>query len=324
MKLKLRPYEPADAKAWDAFCAAAHQATLLHTRRYLSYHKDRFIDCSLIIESDSKWMGVFPAAVQPNDDSCVVSHPGITYGGILHQAGLIGEHMISALSMICHYYAGQGYGKLIYKATPWFYHATPAQDDLYALYRIGGQCIRCDLSSTIDIQNRRPVSNRRKRSQKKALQAGIEINVGIEHLPKFWEILADNLKQKHQTTPVHTLAEATLLAECFPNDICCVVGSIADTVAAGVLLFSTPTAIHAQYIASSSEGYQVSALDAVFEHCISQAQSKGKRWFNFGVSTENSGQVLNEGLYRFKSEFGGGGTIHEFFEIDLEKITNAT
>jgi lipid II:glycine glycyltransferase (peptidoglycan interpeptide bridge formation enzyme) len=67
----------------------------------------------------------------------------------------------------------------------------------------------------------------------------------------------------------------------------------------------------------------MSALDAVIEHCIEQAMRDAKRWFDFGISTESQGLVLNEGLYRFKSEFGGGGTVHEFFEIDLRRVEHA-
>lgn len=323
MNLQLRPYEPADADAWDAFCAAAHQATFLHSRRFLSYHGDRFRDRSLILADGGNWAAVFPAAAQPGDDRCVVSHPGITYGGILHQAGLAGERVLDALSMICRHYAAQGYERLIYKATPWFYHMTPAQDDLYALFRLGVRRVRCDLSSTIDLQRRRPVRERRRRSLKKALRSGVEVREGNEFLPAFWQVVTDNLKQKHQTSPVHTLAEATMLAERFPDNIRCVVGLTADDVIAGVLLFTTPVVAHAQYIASSAAGYEISALDAVFEHCIEEAVSDGKRWFDFGISTESSGLVLNDGLYRFKSEFGGGGTVHEFFEIDLREAQYA-
>jgi len=219
--------------------------------------------------------------------------------------------------MIRSYYAEQGYAKLVYKTVPWFYHTTPAQDDLYALFRIGARPARRDLSSTIDLQHRLPVSGRRKRSLKKAKKAGIEICDGSEYLPALWQVVADNLKRKHATSPVHSLAEITMLAERFPDEMICVVGLLAETVVAGVLIFSTPVADHAQYIASSEAGYDISALDAVFEHCISTAAGKDKRWFDFGISTENGGLDLNEGLYRFKSEFGGGGIVHEFFEIDL-------
>lgn len=317
MSLLLRSYEPADAEVWDVFCRATHQGTFLHLRQFLSYHGDRFQDCSLLLEKEGRLVGIFPAALHSDDSRSVVSHPGITYGGILHQGGLRGELMLTALTEVRRHYMERGYVKLIYKAIPWFYHITPAQDDLYALYRLGARRIRCDLSSTIDLQHRLPVSERRKRSLKKTRKAGIEIREGNEYLPALWQVVTENLKRKHKTSPVHTQAEVIMLAERLPNNIRCVVGLLAHDVVAGVLIFSTPVVDHAQYIASSEAGYEISALDAVFEYCIDTAASDGKRWFDFGICTENGGQVLNEGLYRFKSEFGGGGTVHEFFELDL-------
>lgn len=318
MNLQIRPYQFTDADAWDEFCVAAPQATFLHTRRFLSYHGERFQDLSLIIEEEGRRVGLFPAALHPVDTLCVVSHPGITYGGILHQGGLRGERMVAALSMICGFYAERGFVKLIYKAVPWFYCISPAQDDVYALFRIDAKRSRCDLSSTIDLQHRLPISERRKRSLKKSLRAGVEIRDGIEFLPAFWEVVSDNLRRKHQTFPVHSLDEVALLAERFPWNIRCIVALYADEVVAGVLVFATSVADHAQYIASSEIGYEISALDAVFEHCIANALNDGKRWFDFGISTENAGLLLNEGLYRFKSEFGGGGAVHEFYEVNLQ------
>lgn len=318
MSLALRPFEPCDAEEWDAFCEATHQATFLHTWRFLSYHGDRFQDRSLILEEGGRLVGLFPAALHPSDDLCVVSHPGITFGGLLHTGGLRGERMILALSAISRHYAALGHAKLIYKAVPSFYHQAPAQDDLYALFRLSAMRTRCDLSSTIDLQRRVAVSERRRRSLKKAVKAGVETREGSELLPAMWEVVTDNLLRKHGNSPVHTLAEASLLLERFPENIRCVCGMLNDTVVAGVLVFATPTADHAQYIASSEVGYETSALDAVFEYCIATAIKEGKRWFDFGISTENAGMMLNDNLYRFKSEFGGGGFVHEFYEINLQ------
>lgn len=317
MSISVRPFSEDDADAWDGYCREAFQATLLHTRRFLSYHGDRFVDRSLIIEEDGKWLGLFPAALSLNESAHIVSHPGITYGGILHQGRLQGAQMIAALEAMGRHYAGQGCAKLIYKAVPAFYHQVPAQDDLYSLFRLGARRIRCDISSTIDLQNRQPVSQRRKRSLKKAVKGGVVIVEGNQYLAAFWKVLEENLASKHGVKPVHTLAEITLLAERFPENILCVCGVVDDVVVSGVLLFITPTTSHSQYIASTEAGYDASALDAIFEHCIDAAQREGKRWFDFGISTENGGLVLNEGLYAFKSEFGGGGTVHEFFELDL-------
>lgn len=320
MSLRVRAYQDSDAESWDAFCASAHQATFLHTRLFLSYHGNRFQDRSLIVENEKKWVGIFPAAQLPSDERCIVSHPGLTYGGLLHQGKLKGKQQIAALSLIFQHYAEQGHHLLLYKSVPWFYHLTPSQDDVYALFRLGAKRIRCDLSSTIDLQNRRPTSERRKRCLRKALCAGVEIHEGNEYFPQFWPVLTDNLKRKHDAKPVHTLAEITLLAKRFPNNIRCVVAILANQVIAGVVLFITPLVVHVQYVGSSTIGYETAALDVVFEYCINKAFREGKRWFDFGICTENNGMILNDSLYRFKSEFGGGGTVHEFYEIDLRRI----
>jgi lipid II:glycine glycyltransferase (peptidoglycan interpeptide bridge formation enzyme) len=74
---------------------------------------------------------------------------------------------------------------------------------------------------------------------------------------------------------------------------------------------------HAQYIASNESGNQVSALDAVFGAAIEEARAGGARYFDFGTSNESAGQVLNDGLFRFKSEFGGGGVAHEYYELAI-------
>ena len=317
MNISVRPYSDNDAKAWDDFCKGALQATLLHTRSFLSYHKERFEDRSLIIVDEEKWLGLFPAALSLANEKFVVSHPGVTYGGLIHHGKLRGEKMIAALGAIRSHYATQGCTNLIYKLIPPFYHKAPAQDDSYALFRLGAVRTRCDLSSTIDLQNRLPVSSRRRRGLKKAIKAGVEIVAGHHCLAAFWKVLQDNLERKHGSEPVHNLEEIVLLAQRFPGNIRCLCAVEKDTVLAGVLLFITPTTYHAQYIASSQAGYECSALDMVFESAILAAQRESMRWFNFGISSENGGTLLNEGLFQFKAEFGAGSTVHEFFELDL-------
>jgi len=320
MTIKVRPYAFTDAGAWDAFCDKCLQATLLHTQRFLSYHGDKFEDKSLIIEQDGKWLGLFPAALSPVNAKIVVSHPGVTYGGIVHQGNLRGVLMIDTLRAIIQHYASLQLNTLIYKVVPFFYHQVPLQDDSYALFRVGASRTRCDISSTIDLQHRLPVSERRRRGLKNASKAGVSVVAGNSNLEALWSVLHDNLQRKHGVAPVHSLAEIELLAQKFPDHIQCICGVVNGKVEAGILVFVTPTAHHAQYIAASKIGYDAAALDAVFEFSILNAKEKHARWFSFGISTEDSGLILNDGLYRFKTEFGAGSAIHEFFIINLVKI----
>jgi hypothetical protein len=315
--MRIRPYLPSDAEHWDAFCASSVNATFLHTRRFLSYHKDRFKDLSCILERNDEWLAILPAAEHPTLPDAVMSHPGISYGGLLHTGRLAGEDTLLAFNKIIRHYFSLGYRDLYYKVIPHIYSSSPTQDDIYALFRLGADRYRCDLSTAIDLESRLKPSERRRRALRKANQSGLVLVESIEHLPEFWQVLADNLAEKHQVKPVHTLAEIHGLASRFPDAIKLVCALKDGEVMGGTVLFITPRVFHAQYTASSAAGYETNALDAVFQHCIEMALGNG-RFFDFGVSSEKEGRILNEGLCRFKTEFGGTGVVHEFYHLPLQ------
>jgi len=318
MSLTVRQFCETEAAQWDGFCRNSLQGTFLHTRRFISYHRDRFEDLSLVILEGDEWYGIIPAArVGPSET--VVSHPGLTYGGIHHTGRLFGSRMIEAFEVVKSHYASMGLQSLRYKAVPIIYHCVAAQDDLYALARLGARRIRCDLSSTVDLACRRQVTARRRRSYRKAVSAGLVLVSGRERLSEFWPLLEANLQLRHQARPVHNIEEIVDLADRFPVEIS-FLGALADErLIAGIVQFVTSTTAHAQYIAASEEGFRLAALDLVFEEAIASAQRDGRRWFDFGISNEMDGLILNDGLYTFKTEFGGGGTICETYELDLKQ-----
>jgi Acetyltransferase (GNAT) domain len=301
---------------WDTWCIDACNSTFLHQRKFLGYHGKRFEDASRLIFESGQLVGVIPAARSLDDSTLVVSHPGSTYGGIVHQGWLSGERMVQALEQLRVHYAECGYSRLLYKPLPHGYARIPSQDDLYALFRLNARRVRCDLSCAIDLSVRRAPSERRRRGLKKALKGVTLVNDG-ELLGSLWRVLAANLEQKHGASPVHSLAELTLLLASFPDHIQVRCATIDGAVEAGIILFNSANVWHAQYIASSATGHAVSALDAVFDSAISEATSSRVRYFDFGTSNEQQGLVLNDGLYRFKSEFGGGGMAHEYYELGL-------
>ncbi len=316
--MKVSDYSEEYAELWDEFVAQAPMATFLHSRRFLSYHRDRFQDVSLVIENEeNSLVGLFPAAVDPTHRKRVISHPGITYGGLIHGRELRGEKVLHVLQAVMHHYADRGFESLRYKAIPYLYHQVPSSDDLYALYRLGAVRYRCDLSCAIDLAGRQDPSQRRKRGLKKALKSGIEIERGSQFAGQLWQVLEDNLGKKYNARPVHSLSEILYLHSSFPKNIEFVVALLRSEVVAGVVLFSTSRVAHTQYTTSSVKGHETGALDAVFEHCIRARQARGVRYFDFGISNEEDGKYLNAPLYQFKSEFGGGGVVHEFYEFRL-------
>ena len=320
ISISVRQYTSKDFDLWDRFVSNSRNGTFLHTRKFLSYHGDKFQDVSLIFE-DTKGniIGVFPSAIDLQRQNIVVSHPGITYGGIVHGGSLIGEKMLCALKIMMSKYREEGFHTIQYKAIPSIYHQVPTSDDLYALFRLGATRYRCDLSCVIDLDTPTQPSHRRQRGLKKALKNGVQVEFGVEFAENLWSVLEDNLEKKHGARPVHTFEEIILLHSLFPENIEFAIALYESQIVAGVVLFSTPQVSHAQYIASSSTGHKLCALDAVFQECIDKAKLDQKRYFSFGTSNEKEGKYLNMELYQFKSEFGSGGVVHEFYEIDIRK-----
>ena len=315
-----RFYRAGDAPRWDEFCAHSYCSTFLHTRRFLSYHGERFQDRSIVIEHAGDWVGVMPAALEAENAHVVVSHPGSTFGGIVQQGGLRGSAMLDGLRAIRLLLCDAGLERLRYKAVPYIYHRSPAQDDLYGLSRLGAWRYRCDLTTCIDVPSRLPISTRRRRSLKRASASALSIASGRDHLPALWPVVEQNLAERHGVRPTHSLQEMTELTSRFPEEISIFVSKLDGEIVAGIVLFTSARVVHAQYIASTQRGMEVSALDALLDASINKAAAGGIRYFDFGISTEAQGTALNDGLYRFKSEFGGSGIVHEFYELDLRGV----
>lgn len=324
MTMRVHPYEAQSADRWDELAALCPAATFLHTRRFLAYHGDRFADASVLVEDEGRGLvGLLPAAVDPLDAGRVVSHPGATFGGLLHAGALRGEGMVEALEAVARHYAARGFESFRYKAVPYIYQLAPTGDDLYALFRLGAVRYRCDLSCAIDLAARAAPSGRRKRGLKKALKAGVEVAEGACHAAALWAVLEENLRLKYGASPVHTLDEIQRLHSLFPETVSFVVALLGGEVVAGTVLFSGARVVHVQYVASGEVGHETAALDAVFEECIARAAARGARYFDFGTSNENEGRRLNASLYQFKSEFGGGGVAYESYELGLKGFVSA-
>jgi len=314
--LAVRPCEAGDAAAWDALCARAPNGTWLHTRRFLGYHGERFRDASALVLDGERMVGVVPAAWAPDDERLVVSHPGATYGGVVHDGGLAGTCMVRALQALCAHWHGLGARRLHYKPLPHIHSTQAAQDDLFALHALGAARPRCELSSAIDLQRPRHPSERRRRALRKA-RAAVSVSHDAAHLAALYGVIEANLQRRHGASPVHTLAELERLRQLFPQQVRVGCALEDGEVTAGVVLFNGSNVWHAQYIAASERGFETNALDAVFDALIDQAAAQGARWFDFGTSNGGPAHALNEGLYRFKCEFGGGGVLHEHYVLEL-------
>lgn len=307
---------------WDDLVDQSPVATPLHSWKFLSYHEHRFIDQSLLIFDKKQLVAVFPLAQSPDNDREVVSHPGASYSGIVHDGRLKGNQFVEVLAVICRYLSKQGYNNLVYKSLPSIYRDCSCEDDRYALFRLNAECFRVDLSATIDLKKKISLSKRRSRALKTSQKNNIVFANDWKYIDTYWDMLTENLLNKHAVKPVHTVQEIKLLQQRFPQQIQLRCALNHGDMVAGVVLFLFKGVAHAQYIASSEKGKTMNALDALFNQVISECHSEGMNYFDFGISSEQQGRKLNDGLYQFKSGFGASGTCHQFFRINLSDFRN--
>ena len=309
--LTLRPYAPADAAAWDALVDRSRNGNLLHRRGYMDYHADRFVDRSLVVERGGEFVAVFPANVQ---DRAVTSHGGLTYAGLIASHALRAESTLALFEQIGNHYRALGVQRVIYKAVPHVFHAFPAEEDLYALHRLGARLARRDLSSVIALQEPYRFTPGRRRAVTRAKRAGIDVQTNAD--PAGFHRLLSEALRRHDAVPTHSLAEMRLLQSRFPQHIVLHEARRDGALLAGVLVYDFGHVVHTQYLAASDEGRQLDALSLLLAQLIEHTYAS-RRHFSFGISTEQQGQVLNAGLIAQKEYFGARAVVHDIYEWPL-------
>lgn len=318
--MNLRRYTSSDASLWDAFVRDSRNGTFLFERAYMDYHHDRFVDHSLLFYEDQRLVALLPA----NEvGTALWSHQGLTYGGLILSTKAASAQVTQIFDSLLMYARENGFTEIHYKPVPVIYHRVPSQEDLYELWRHGAVQEVCNLSCTIDLQEdalqMRPVQTRRLKVNQ-LRREGYTVDWEAP-LDEFWPILTDNLQQKYDARPVHTLQEMESLQRAFPDQILCsVVRNAAGVAQGGVVLFESQQVSHTQYSSASAEGKQNGVLDCLYLSILENYRlQQGIRFFDFGTSNEDAGRVLNERLIWYKESIGGRGVVYSTFRLDVNQ-----
>lgn len=307
--MQITPYQQ-EVEAWDQFLAQSRNGAFFFRRGYMDYHADRFQDASLWIKKDDQVVAMLPA--NRKDDS-IVSHGGLTFGGLVMHPRLGASDVKEIFEQLRDYWAAQGIKKLLYKPVPHIYHSMPSEEDLYALYRLGAKTMRVDVATTILQSARLRLSKGRKHALGKARKAGITIRKSQDYA-SCWQILSDNLRERHDAKPTHSLAEMELLASRCP-EISLYMAYMGEQPIAGVVMYDFGRVAHTQYIAPSAIAREVGAVDLLLETLISEVYAD-RTYFSFGISTCHNGLYFNEGLCAQKEMFGGRTTTLQWLEME--------
>lgn len=311
---KIERYTPDKETEWNSFVDSSRNGTFLHKRGYMDYHAHRFADHSLMFYCGTELAAILPAHIK-DDSFC--SHNGLTYGGLLLPDSTTTAEVLELFGEMLKYLnTNTATTRIIYKPTPHIYHRYPCEEDLYALFRNGAMLSERKVSSAIPLQEPLPISGRRKLTEK--TKSSLRI-VEDGDLAEFWDILNERLQDKYDTTPVHSIDEIALLKERFPENIklFCVADN-GNNILGGVVLFITDRVVHMQYSATTAEGRRISALDYLYEELINN-RFANKAYFDFGISVEDGGRYLNNGLISYKERMGGRAVIYDTYIIDIKE-----
>jgi len=312
MEFEVCPFNPTDRVEWNTFVDASRNGTFMHRREFMEYHADRFVDASLLVRDDNGHCVAIMPANRLQDK--VVSHGGLTYGGLIYSSRLKQTACLEVLKNILQHYRQQGVAHLTYKSIPTIFHRFAGQEDLYAIWRLGGQLVRRDVSTVVDLSSTYRFSKGRTWTVNKAMKAGIHVRRQTDPL-SFHELLKCVLSQ-HGASPVHSVAELAFLMGRFPQQIQLYEAMLNDQLMAGALVFDVGSTVHTQYMANSDTGRDLGALDLLVAELMKK-QFADKRFFSFGISSAANGTVLNEGLIAQKEGFGGFSVCHDFYELTI-------
>jgi hypothetical protein len=311
--MRVAAYAPVFAEVWNDFVAKAKNGTFLHDRRYMDYHADRFPDRSLLVFDGDEPFAVIAACEARQE---VVSHAGLTYGGMLLRPEVTLPNALRGFHAILCEYRTQGFTNLIYKQVPVFYHRRLCHEDEYALYLAGASLSRRETTLLVDQQDRLPFQARRERMVKKARKAGVSCRRVSDFGPYWHEVLIPNIRARFGVDPVHSLDEIRLLSRAWPDNIHLQIAERDGRIVAGAVVYLNRHVAHTQYISANGEGKEVGALDLLFEELLNSVY-RDRRYFSFGTSNIGGGSAINVGLVDWKEGFGARVCSNDTYTIPL-------
>ncbi len=301
----------------------------INTIKYLSYHsEDRFTDDSIIIKDfDSGNMkGVIMAASKKDEEKKIISHPGTTFAGVVLNRKIKVDEMDKLLDLALLYYS-RYYEHIELKLSPAMYSAQPNQILEYMLLKKGFKYEFNALANIIDLSKIKKESeifnlyNSKRRNQvnkvikenKYCFRNADIINSSI------WESMNHNINDKFRSQTTHSYEEITKLKDKFQCYIFPYETNRNDNeYGAFALVYKFKNVFHTQYLDMNYKVSRDYPNLLLIHELIKVATQEGYKYFSFGASTENSGGYLNEGLYHYKSGFGGGEILFPVYKKELK------
>ncbi len=326
MSITAIPYTGLYTEKWDAFVQTSRNGTIFHTRKFLSYHPEgRFTDASLLLMDGQKIVGLLPAALkEENGKKILTAHPGASYGGLVIDASASVEETGAMLDAILDHATKEKFDAVsMLRLPPASLQTMYSEDQLYWMFHRGFSMTRCEMDGAIDVSRLNEyvivdsLTGKCRNMVRQAERAGVAVKLSND-FATFWPILESVLIGRHGTKPTHTLAEIQTLHTVLPEGFR-LLAAYEDTKMVGgiVLVTINDSALYTLYMAQEYSSQKNHPMHLLLTEAIRLAISEKKRVLHLGVSTEDGGKKINEGLFFFKESFGCRPVRRESWEKKL-------
>lgn len=316
-KYQVKKYTTDYYSKWNEFVANAKNATFLFHRDFMEYHSDRFEDYSLLVFDEKENLKAILPANRVGD--ILYSHQGLTYGGLVLNSKSKLSEVIFIIKSVLKFLCENDIKTLELKQIPTIYNDFPSDEMEYILFILEAKLIRKDSLSTIKLEDKIKFTKTRRESISRGFKNNLKI-IEDNNLELFWnDILIPNLNRKHQVKPVHTIEEIKKLMSIFPEKIRHFNVYHNDRIVAGTMVFITKNVAHPQYISGNKNKNELGSLDYLYNYLITDV-FKDKKYFDFGISNENNGKNINEGLLFWKESFGARTIVQNFYAVETKNF----
>ncbi|MDM1407526.1 hypothetical protein HX062_07615 [Myroides sp. DF42-4-2] len=301
---------------WNHFLQRATHGSFLFHRDFMDYHQARFTDHSLLVYEGATLIALLPAH---EEEQVLCSHFGLSYGSIIQLPRLSFHQYLALVEAIAMHCQEEGLTTLLINEIPSIYNKLTTNTLAFISHALQGGKPTVQLLSTLDFEFPIQLNTNRKRMVQKGIKKGYTIKEDLMPTAFWRDILQPRLRDRYQTSPVHSVAEISQLMQAFPESIKQVnVYNAEGVLVGGTTLFIHPQVVHLQYIAGKEEDNKNGALDLLIYTLLKEYQTQ-VRYFDFG-SSHLSPKQLNAGLLYWKESFGARSTPQYCYSFQIENL----
>ncbi len=315
MNYQVKKYQSEDKILWNDFVKASANGTFLHHRDYMDYHADRFADFSLMIYKDEKLVAVLPAH---KIDDQLFSHNGLTYGNVLFLPNFRIAYKIDVYEKLLIYIDLQNISFLHIKSIPSFFTQQKDESLQYVYHKLQAELLQVKPFFVLETQQGIRLNKDRKKNLKKLQKLPFKISEDAKYLSEFWQIVNDNLAQKHQSKPVHSFEEIQKLMQDFSKEIKLFTLFLDNEMVSGALVFLINNSVHFQYIHSTTNKQNRQGVDFLINHIL-ESYITDYQFISFGSSAKEN-NTLDSGLAYWKESFGAQISNQFIYRISVKNV----